>query len=263
MTNTPGLIFSILHRRQLFYIKGGKIRLVKNVYKNIVESIIMERRKNRNVCTVCLEAGVYGIEKNRVKKDRISLKPFISIWLKPRETIGEIVQRDSSYMVNFITSALVVLPAIRVSLSDFTSFSGFISSLSLNIVFGAISISTGLYLWGLLLTFVGQKIDGKGVYRNVIAVIVWSTVPLLCLELFSIMAITIIRIFPGVAGKGYIIVYRSITGLMILWSLFIGTEGLSEVHKIPLGKSFRCLFISFLIVAAFLFLLGYMLGLIR
>ncbi|NLY88952.1 MAG: YIP1 family protein [Firmicutes bacterium] len=194
---------------------------------------------------------------------KTNLNPFISIWLKPRNTIAGIVQRDSSYMVNFITNMLVVLPAIRVSISDFTDFPNFILELSLNIIFGAISILIGLYLWGCLITFVGQKIGGKGIYKDVAAVVVWSIVPLLFLELFHIMAMIVIRTIPGIVNKGSILVYRSITGLMILWSLVIGVNGLSEVHKIPLGKSFWCLLISFLIAVAFLFSLGYMIGLIR
>jgi|GEM_PF-5903931 len=187
--------------------------------------------------------------------NKTNLSPLISIWFKPRRTIAEIVQRNSSYMVNFLTSTLVVLPAIRVSLSDFSNFFNFISSFSLNIIFGAISILIGLYLWGLLLTFVGQKIGGEGIYEDVVAVIVWSILPLLFLELFYIVATIAIRLFPGIAGKGYIFVYRGITSLMILWSLFIGVNGLSEVHKISLGKSFWCLFASFAIVAAFLYLI--------
>ncbi len=204
-----------------------------------------------------METGVYGI-----KKININLKPFISIWFKPGKTIGEIVQKDSSYMVNFITSALVVLPAIRVSLSDYVNFLGFISSLFLNIIFGAISVLIGLYLWGLLLTFIGEKIGGKGIYKDVVAVIVWSIVPLLFMELFYIMYMMIIIVFPG-AARGYTFIHRSITGLMVLWSGFIGVEGLREVHKITLGKSFQCLLISFLIVAAFLLLFAYFVGLIR
>ena len=81
-------------------------------------------------------------------------------------------------------------------MSDYVNFLGFISSLFLNIIFGAISVLIGLYLWGLLLTFIGEKIGGKGIYKDVVAVIVWSIVPLLFMELFYIMHMIIIIVFP-------------------------------------------------------------------
>ncbi len=166
-------------------------------------------------------------------------------------------------MVNFIPITLVALSAIKKCLSEYNNFSGFFLSLVLYVIIGLIGVLIGVYLWSGLLTFIGRKIGGRGTYENVIAVVVWSKVPLLFLELFYIMAMILVTIFPGIVSKGYVLVYWSITGLIILWGLIIEMKGLSEVHKFPLGESFRCLFISFVIMAVVLFLLGVMFGIIR
>lgn len=156
-------------------------------------------------------------------------------------------------MVNFIPITLVALSAIKKCLSEYNNFSGFsiisfIRYYWLNRSFNrclSVERLTNLY-WA--------KNRWKGTYENVIAVVVWSKVPLLFLELFYIMAMILVTIFPGIVSKGYVLVYWSITGLIILWGLIIEMKGLSEVHKFPLGESFRCLFISFVIMAVVLFI---------
>lgn len=108
-----------------------------------------------------------------------TLNPWLSIWTKPRQTIQQIVDTNPQHLVLLLAG----LSGISESL-DRASNRNSGDTLSLTIILpiiiliGPISGIIGLYLYGALIKWTGNWLDGKASGEEVRAAIAWATVPL-------------------------------------------------------------------------------------
>lgn len=106
------------------------------------------------------------------------LLPWLSIWVKPRRTIRQIVDHNPSQSV-YILSGLAGIyrflnQAAKRTLGDSMSLW---EILSLAVLFGFLIGLLYLFIEGELLRWVGNRLGGKGSAIQVRAAIAWSSVP--------------------------------------------------------------------------------------
>lgn len=106
--------------------------------------------------------------------------PWLSIWLRPRETIRTIVDYDPGYNVLTIVSLVGILEflnrASNKSLGDQVSF---MAIFFLAVIFGPLGGLIKLAISGAVIAWTGSKIGGQATSREVRTALAWSEVPFL------------------------------------------------------------------------------------
>ncbi len=181
--------------------------------------------------------------------------PWTSIWVKPRQTIAEIVRKNPSFRFFFLCfiygfSALLHTaqngsfglthgaPAILLAAAILAFFVGFAS----------ISIAS------LLLTWTGKWLGGVGRYVEVRSAIAWSNVP----RVVDILVWTILAFLFGsmvftqdfALGARALALVGIVQYALIAWTLVILIVSLSEVHGFSLFKAILNILISIFLVIA-------------
>lgn len=187
--------------------------------------------------------------------------PWLSIWLRPRETIRTIVDYDPGYNVLTIVSLVGILDflnrASNKALGDHVSL---VSIGFMAIIFGPlgalirISIMSGLVAW------TGSKIGGQATSREVKTALAWSEVPYLTGYLLW-------GLYLGFLGEqmfkdhmqfatdqdatvAQIILFGGLgIGVLLgIWSFVIKVVALSEVQGFSPGRAFGNLFLAGLVI---------------
>jgi hypothetical protein len=109
-----------------------------------------------------------------------TFNPWFSMWMKPRATIRQIVDRDPEHMVLLLAAiygiSKVLDRAVAKNLGDKISWP-FIFIIA--IIAGPFSGVISLYLGGLLIRWTGSWIGGEGTAENIRAAIAWAYVPII------------------------------------------------------------------------------------
>lgn len=110
--------------------------------------------------------------------EKLSLNPWLSIWVRPRETIRAITATNPNYRFyllaaiygfptglqlaqSFSVASMVSLPMILIAALILSVFIGWVG----------ITVLSGLLFW------TGKWIGGKSSYQNLRAAVAWSNVP--------------------------------------------------------------------------------------
>jgi len=106
--------------------------------------------------------------------------PFLTIWLRPRDTIRGIVKTNPSHHVIPLAMCGGIVQALNQASArnagDHLSLSAI---LGLAIVAGPIGGLVGLYFWGWLFALAGRWLGGRAENDEVRAAIAWGMVPML------------------------------------------------------------------------------------
>jgi hypothetical protein len=159
------------------------------------------------------------------------LNPWVSIWVAPRATIQQIVNRDPDRSV-LLLAAVAGLPGVTAYSNPGSPFTYFIDSLGWvgNLLVVAVIASfvgiVGLYIASALLGWTGNYIDGEGSVRKIRAAVAWSTVPIIWSRLLWIPAV----IFLGEdLFLGKVPTLNNEPLMIFIWLCLVAAEGLVSV----------------------------------
>ncbi|NGX45826.1 MAG: hypothetical protein K940chlam2_01006 [Chlamydiae bacterium] len=193
-------------------------------------------------------------------KKSLTINPWLSIWVKPRETIRKILRFNPRHRF-VILSGLYGFPMLlhiaqNLSLGEnFSALGIIVVSLILSIFVGML----GIVVATALLTWTGRWIGGGGSFINVRAAVTWSNVP----NIFSVIVwLALIWLWggnvfmeefaeapsPGInqAILGGAMVVQAV---IAVWSFIMLIKGLGEAHGFSSWKGILNVLIPFFLVA--------------
>ena len=109
-----------------------------------------------------------------------ALNPWVSIWLRPRATIQQIVETDPErHVVALAALSGIVQMLGNASDRNLGDRAGLPVVLALALVLGPFLGLIGVYLWALLLKWTGRWIGGRASTVQLRAAIAWAGVPII------------------------------------------------------------------------------------
>ncbi len=183
--------------------------------------------------------------------------PWFSMWLKPRETIQAIVNRDPTFMV----IPLAILSGISQTL-DKASTKSLGDSFSLPgifafaIVVGVLSGIAGLYIFGYLLKITGKWLGGVSDMANIRAALAWSSVPVIWALLLWVPELLIFGkdLFtssaPSIAARPVTYFgFLAIELIAAIWGVVIFCKALGQVQVFSAWRALGSAALAGLIIA--------------
>ncbi|MBI3616194.1 MAG: YIP1 family protein [Candidatus Omnitrophica bacterium] len=180
------------------------------------------------------------------------MNPWISIWLKPRQTIRQIVDSNPRRFVRLLAIgggiASMLMGSLPIILEAKVLFPVVVL---LALVFGTLFGISGLYLFGWLYRWVGSWLGGQATLIETRAVVAWAQVPtvwvfglwlallLACgrdLWIKQKEAAPLSALFVGILILAYI--------LAAVCRFVVTFKGLAEVHRFSDWKGLGTVFIS-------------------
>jgi signal peptidase I len=159
-----------------------------------------------------------------------SASPFATIWLRPRQTIEEIVATRPTYLVWPLAMlgtvgafyGQLVGAGLASQLDDRRLALGFIVGCA---AFGFI----WLYVSALILSWIGRLLGGGATARQLRAVIAWSTVPAIAGGLIALVITLVLKATGGGAAADAILPWLAIA--FGLWSTVVFMLMLARVER--------------------------------
>jgi hypothetical protein len=188
----------------------------------------------------------------------LNIKPWLSIWIKPRQTVRAIIEFNVRYRF-FILSVLCGLPTVlqtsqNLSLGGvFSSPAILISCVVLSPLLGAI----GLLLSTLFLTWTGRWIGGRASFLEMRCAVSWTNATNLVTVLIWAFLISRFKemIFfegfvkmPMTAGDSmWLTVCFFLQLIVAVWSFILLLYAISEVHRFSIWKALLNIVIAFIL----------------
>jgi len=188
-----------------------------------------------------------------------TLSPWLSIWIKPRETIRRIVDSDPSYRVLLLTALAGIGQALdRASTRNTGDDLSLPVILVICLVAGPIGSIISLYIGGALLRWIGSWFGGQASSEEVRAAMAWSSVPVILsyvlwipeLVLFGEEMFTSVtpRIEANPALAFLLLGFAVIQLILAVWSLVLLLKCLGEVHEFSAWKALAVILVAGLIL---------------
>jgi len=196
------------------------------------------------------------------------LTPWLTIWLRPRATIRQIVGTDPGHRVILLAALSGLFRALDgVSRGNLGDFWPLWVILVLCAVIGPLAGIIGLYLSGIILRWTGGLLGGQATEAEVRAAVAWSSVPgiaagvilwipMLALyggEAFASAAPRTDALFEGspvLALLGGLILMGAlvVARVMGFWGLIVFLKCLGEVHRCSVWEALVAAVIPFVVV---------------
>jgi hypothetical protein len=216
-----------------FIYHDGENKGISEFYMNCTHRINIEEKKGGNN----LEGNnINSLEPIYDKK----LNPWFSIWLQPRRTMRQIL--DKTYHGHVIELAAVggIPGALGRAGDGGVSDSSLFVILLFAIIGGLLGGLISLYLWSGLVKWTGKWIGGKATYDEIIAASAWSNVPAIwTLILWSLYILlfgksifihqTLIT-FGNLTLSGVSWIFNAIIFIVGVWSIFINIKCIAETQ---------------------------------
>lgn len=194
---------------------------------------------------------------------------FLSIWVKPRDTIRRIVNNNPSYLVILLTAIFGIGQAIdRASSRNAGDVLNLLEILIICAIGGPLGAIFSLYISGALIRWTGSWFGGQASSEEVRAAIAWSTIPVIVaystwipvisgagLEMFTSYTPRI-DTNPLLALFIFGIVLLQI--ILSLWTIVLYTICMSEVHKFSVWKAIASILLGGLIIVIPIFLVVFL-----
>jgi hypothetical protein len=172
--------------------------------------------------------------------------PWITVWFSPRQTIDRVLASRLRHLVLPLASlGTVSILATKYLSSTFFGFN--VAYLLLNwrvllilIVGGAVFGITGVYLIGLVFSWLGQYLYGRASPLELRVAWAWSAVPSIFGLLVALAILVVSRTFDRdpdsllLAPNGLSILVQVIMAIFNIWSLVILLAMISHVHHFAL-----------------------------
>jgi hypothetical protein len=188
-----------------------------------------------------------------------SLSPFLSIWIKPRETIRKIVDTDPTKYV----TVLAMLAGIGQALDRSSSRNAgdslpLIAILGICLIFGPIGGIISLYIGGALYRWSGSWLGGQASSEEVRAAIAWSSIPTIFIlplwipELLLFGEELFTKSTPRLDANPFLAVilfgFLAIELIVGVWAFVILLKSLGEVNKFSAWKALGSLILGTLVI---------------
>lgn len=190
---------------------------------------------------------------------RMQKSPFMTIWLKPRETIREIViYNPELHVLIFAFLAGIGRALSRSSGRSVGDNGSLITILPLSVVFGGLGGILLLYIMGAIYRWLGAKFGGTASSQAIRASIAWSKVPQIC---GSVLWIPLIILFGNDLFTSSTVIFSKSSELVLLyfliiavmfsfwvWTTILKIITLAEVHQFLIWKSIAIIVIPIAVV---------------
>lgn len=193
------------------------------------------------------------------------LNPWFSIWVQPRATMRQILDRDPRRMVHLLVIAAGALGGVETyvpaPISDMMPLPAIVLG---KVFFGGLVALLAVYLFAFLLRWTGKWLGGQGDFAAVRSALAWSMIPniwsgVLLLPLIVFMGEEALNLnlepLLGEAGSLIIVVPMLVLGVVVsVWALIVQMNCLAEAHQFvsawqAFGASFNA---SLILLAAIL-----------
>lgn len=205
-------------------------------------------------------------------KEKLGLNPWLSIWVRPRETIRALVSYNVNYRFLILSAVCGFLYMLQSS--QFLSLGQESSLLSILIVSLILAIPIGYIVFNVsavFMYFVGKLIKGKGKYKEVRAAIYWASVPnLVSIFLWIVMMIAFGKtlfvtgfeenLSSGALGMIFAVAILHIA--VAIWGLIILVKAIGEVQGFSAWMGLLNAFLSGLALSIVLFIISWGVSLI-
>lgn len=186
--------------------------------------------------------------------------PFVSICLKPRQTIRAIVKSNPE---KYITS-LAVITGICEALDEFITEEAFddiwFVGVLIALVAGPFIGILSLHIGSAFQNWIAHQFGGIGSALEMRAVIAWSSVPIIVSAVLWIPHILIVSISYAVGNPSILdtflplfIIFGLIDIVMVLWSFYIYIQCFAEVQGFSGWKAFGVSIVPIAVLVLFLF----------
>lgn len=189
--------------------------------------------------------------------------PWLSIWLRPKETIRTIVSENPNRSLGWL-AAIYGFSAL-LNFFQSASFGAFASPLALLVAALILSPFCGYIvfaLWSWIVLGIGKLFKGEGSFAEVRAAFAWSCVPFLFqIPLWGLMiALFGPQLFinfedghlltpPLVTLLFFVLIAKLI---LAVWSLVIYLNALAEVERYPVWRAIGTVVIAWIVMATLL-----------
>lgn len=192
--------------------------------------------------------------------EKLSVNPWLDIWIRPRETIRAIVKFNPAYLF-YLIAAIYGFPtglqfAVNLALGEQFPLWAIVAGaaiLSVGIGYISLSIISGLLLW------TGQWIGAKGSYQNIRAAVTWSNAPTVVNIVIWVVMIWMfgaglfMRGFDNTAimgaQAGIVFIAMIAQTVTAVWSFIILLKALGEVQGFSAWKALLNVLIPTFMVA--------------
>lgn len=178
-----------------------------------------------------------------------ALNPWLYIWIRPRETIRQIIDAHPSYMVIPLGIMTGFTQAIdRMMGRNYGDDIPWYMLILMAIFLGGIGGIANLYIGGAILRWVGSKLGGVANSEEVRAAIAWSSVPQIIILGLLLIFILIFREesftsqtprMDALAEQNLAVAllfilsaipFLALIAIMGIWNLLLLSKTLGEVH---------------------------------
>jgi hypothetical protein len=192
--------------------------------------------------------------------EKLSVNPWLDIWIRPRETIRAIVKFNPAYLF-YLLAAIYGFPtglqfAVNLALGErfpLWSIAAGAVILSVGIGYIGLSIISGFLFW------TGQWIGARGSYRNIRAAVAWSNVPTLVNVVIWILMMGMFGVGLFMRGfdntaivgpqAGVVFIAMIAQTVTAVWSFIILLKALGEVQGFSAWKALLNVLIPTFMVA--------------
>lgn len=199
-----------------------------------------------------------GTQLNRSEEP---LNPWFSMWMRPRQTIRQVIETDPRQHVLLVTALGGACDIIDPELIADESLNIILAKFIGQMLFGAAVALVGLFLMGWMVKVVARWFGGVGTALHTRAAIGWGYVPVAWLLPLMIVLNIVVLANPIDAENGdFIVAMYVIAALMMLsvgiWQLIVTSCAVAEVYQFTGFGGFGVLLLAGLIVGSVLFLLA-------
>ena len=203
--------------------------------------------------------NIRAAENGRPSMGQLSINPWTAMWVRPRETIRQIVQVAPGYMYPLLCF-IYGFPMTMQLAQNFSLGSRFplvvilIGAVILAAILGALMINIGTAL----LSWTGKWIGGTGTFQQIRAAVAWSNMPSVVNIILWVINIGFFgsRIFrsdfietPFVGNELSLIMLTAIIQLVIaVWAFIIILNALAEVQGFSAWKAFLNILIPIVVI---------------
>ncbi len=182
----------------------------------------------------------------------IKLNPWLSIWVRPRQTILKIVDKyQEKYLYLLTFFALIILSINEENINNIRSLNFNIYFVGLLILIIYLMVLALIYIEADLLAWTGHLIGGKGKRIEIRAVIIWSLIPNIYLGIVKFVFFLFNLLFVNLSNEFIDMVQMLLSwieGIIEIWSLVIFINCLSAIQKLPTWKTILNAIIPFILV---------------
>lgn len=160
------------------------------------------------------------------------LNPWLSIWVRPRETISQITAAKPLKTVLL----LGVLTGIELCFSFFSSKENLGQFSPVNILLvcllaGPVAGIAWIFITSTLVKITGYWLGGNGSIMNISAAVAWGNIPIICGLPFSRLPVLLLLIMPAAEVPAFIQHCAQFMYIILfIWSFFITLNCLMHVQ---------------------------------